>query len=576
MVEKMTAKLNSFLFSYLRDKGVKHIFGIPGDYILPLYKALEETEGIDYVVATHEPNAAFSADAYGRTSGLGVMLVTYGVGGFNAMNGVAGAYTEQSPLLIISGGPPTNKIESESVFSAQAHHIVNSTTSQLDAFRNVTDLVLRIESPEEASEKINLAAEHAMQKRLPVYLEIPTDLMNAEIPVKSSFISNKKSDSTSIEKATKHFIERINKAQRPVIYAGIETSRYRLQDAIRTISLKKNIPIVTSILGKGVINESDPNLLGLYAGVLSQSNEIRDYVENSDLVIMVGVKITDVNCGAFTADLNRENLLIAKSDYIGDSYQKFTNNIHLKDFITSLAGKLEESDLAKQIPSFNKQDFSDSKFIIDRYFSIIEKYIDNNHVIVADTGDSCYGSLFIKTKRDNGYIAPTFYNTMGFSVPAALGIQLADPTTRPIVLVGDGAFQMTGTEFTNMIRQGLNPIVILLNNDGFGMQRIFVDGNFNDINTWDYSHITSLMSGGEYFRAETDDQFQTALLESLKITDKPVLLEAMIPKGEISSGMQLMKKALMREKTGICPLNEDGIDCGLEESCSFCRASIWQ
>jgi TPP-dependent 2-oxoacid decarboxylase len=242
MVEEMTAKLNSFLFSYLRDKGVKHIFGIPGDYILPLYKALEETEGIDYIVATHEPNAAFSADAYGRTSGLGVMLVTYGVGGFNAMNGVAGAYAEQSPLLIISGGPPTNKIESKSVFSAQAHHIVNSSTSQLDAFRNVTDLVLRIESPEEASEKINLAAEHSMQKRLPVYLEIPTDLMNAEIPVKSSFISNKKSDSTSIEKATKHFIERINKAQRPVIYAGIETSRYRLQDAIRTISLKKKHP----------------------------------------------------------------------------------------------------------------------------------------------------------------------------------------------------------------------------------------------------------------------------------------------------------------------------------------------
>ncbi len=572
----MQENLGSFLFSYLRDIGVKHVFGIPGDYILPLYKALEETDNIEYVVATHEPCAGFTADAYGRTAGLGVVLVTYGVGGFNVMNAVAGAFAEQSPLLVISGGSPTNKVAGQSVFTAQAHHIVNAETSQLNAFKNITQAAIRIESLNEAAHKIRFSAEEAMKAQLPVYLEIPTNLMTALLPETVNSTMASANNKTGIDQAINHFMNRIETADRPVIYAGIETSRYNLQENILAIASKRNIPIVSSILGKGAIDESHPNVLGVYAGVLSQSLELRQYVEESDLVIMIGVKVTDVNCGAFTANLKRDNLLIAKSNYIGDSYQKFTGNIHLPDFFERLSASLGQSANDSEMPIFEKADLSNSEFIIDRYFTIIEKYLNQSHVIVVDTGDSCYGSLFIKTKRDNGYVAPTFYNTMGFSVPAALGIQLADPTSRPIVLVGDGAFQMTGTEFSNMIRMKLNPIVVLLNNNGFGMQRIFVDGNFNDINTWDYGNITELMGGGVIFRAENNEQFETTFKEALKNRNEPTLIEAIIPKGEISTGMQQMKKALMREKTGICPLNEDGINCALEESCAFCRASIWE
>jgi indolepyruvate decarboxylase len=573
---KAQQPLGHFLFSFLRDQGVRHCFGIPGDYILPLFKVLEQTEGIEAVVTTHEPCAAFSADAYGRYTGLGVLLLTYGVGGFNAMNGVAGAYAESSPLLVISGGPRRGSGSPRSLFTPETHHAVKHLSSQLEAYGHITDLAQRIESPGEAAAMIRQSVRHAMRAKLPVYLEIPTDMLMEEIPVPAEDPPPEAVDSDTLDEAVSFFIERLHGADDPVLIAGAEVGRYGLQREIRELMTARNMPVATSVLGKGLFDEKEPGILGVYAGVISQNDEMRRIVESADLVLMIGVKVTDVNCGAFTANLRKSRLLVAKSGHVGDGYMRFSDSIPLDRFVKRLAEKIAPMEFSQAWPIIPMPDLSASEILMDRYLSVIDKHLDEQTIVIADTGDACYGSLFMTVRRENGYLAPTFYNTMGFSVPAALGVQLAEPASRPIVLVGDGAFQMTGLEFSTLLSRGLNPVIIVFNNSGYGMQRIFVDGRFNDIRLWDYTRIVDFTGGGQAFRVENDVDMERALQAALRYEEGPSLIEAVVPKGELSTGLATLGKALVREKTGACPLKQDGVSCRHENSCAFCRATIWK
>jgi TPP-dependent 2-oxoacid decarboxylase len=571
--------LSHFLFSYLRDIGVRHCFGLPGDYILPLFKALEETPGIEAVVATHEPCAAFSADAYGRFAGLGVLLVTYGVGGFNAMNGVAGAYAESSPLLVISGGPRRDATDSATYLAPAMHHYVKHQTSQLEAYRHVTDLALRMEAPEMAAATIRRAAAHAKRLKLPVYLEIPTDLMQADIPVFSQENLAEQEDDTAVEGAVSLFLDRIYAARNPVLLVGEEVGRYGLQPQVRQIMKARNIPVATSVLGKGIFDETEAGMLGIYAGVISRTPEVRKIVEEADLVVMLGVKMTDVNCGIFTADLVRERILVAKSGWLGNDALRFSGSIPFDRFVTTLADRILPADSPRawpRLPAASYAAYDDSRALMDRYLALIESHLDDRTVVIADTGDACYGSLFMTTRRDNGYLAPTFYNTMGFAVPAALGVQLADPGCRPVVLVGDGAFQMTGLEFSNLASRGLNPIVVVFNNGGYAMQRIFTDGAFNNIKQWNYARLVDLVGGGQARRVTTAEEMKSALQTAIEFTQGPSLIEAVVERGEISAGLRRFGQALRREKTGMCPLNESSVPCTHEDHCGFCRAAIWE
>ncbi len=568
--------LGSFLFDHLQDAGVNHVFGIPGDYILPLFKTLESTPGIEPVVGTHEPNSAFSADAYARLNGLGVLLITYGVGGFNAMNGVACAYAESSPLLVISGGPPRGVKFKDDPVTTQAHHLVKHPGSQLEAYSQITARALRIEDPATAAATIIAATTEAVQRKLPVYLEIPTDLMTAEIPILQQPVQRQTVAAEGLNQAVSFFCDRIEKATNPIILAGAEISRFGLQAELQAISAARGIPIATSVLGKGTFDETAPNILGMYAGVISQNSQVREIVESADLVIMLGMKITDVNCGAFTANLRRDQILVAKSAWIGDGFLRFAADLTLPQFIKALATQLPATEISPAGYPEISTSYPHQISPMDQYLSTINDHLSPEHIIVADTGDSIYGSLSLTTRRENGYLAPSFYNSMGFAVPAGLGVALAVPDSRPIMLVGDGAFQMTGLEFSNFVKLGLNPIVIIFNNRGFGMQRVFVDGPFNDIPGWDYGKVVEMVGGGDFFQVTSPDEMATTLKSALAEPADPVLIEALVEKGTISTGLQIFGEALRREKQGVCPLNAAKTPCDHETQCAFCRAAIWE
>ncbi len=326
-----------------------------------------------------------------------------------------------------------------------------------------------------------------------------------------------------------------------------------------------------------MLEEDGKLCYGVYAGVVSSSKDIRTFVEQADLVIMLGTKMTDVNCGIFTADIDQEKILIAKNGYAGSYTECVNDNLDFYRFITGFAQFINPKPVRHnnlKIPPFQ---IPQTNSVMDQYLRIIEEHITKEHVIVADTGDSCYGSLAMRMKSDNSYFAPLFYNTMGYAVPASVGIQLAMPDKRPVVLVGDGAFQMTGMELSTSLRLGLNPIIIIFNNSGYGMQRVFQDGNFNTLTPWNYTSITKLIGGGIAQKVETVQNFQNTLQNAMQTKDSLFVIEALVPKGDISTGLKTFTDAAKREKTGICPFleNPDHV-CSVSSSCGFCRASIWQ
>jgi len=571
--------LASFLFSHLAKLGVRHAFGVPGDFILPLYAALEDNEDIEAVVSTHEPCAAFAADGYGRTSGLGVLLVTYGVGGYNALNGVACAFAESSPLLVISGGLPRGYDHGTELLSPMSHHAVQDPADQLEVFARVTTQTFRLEDEETAAATIRDAAAVAVRTRLPVYLEVPTDMMRLAIPVEGAAPSADVGvDSASVGHAVGRFVRRIEAADSPVLLLGVEAARFGLRAEVEQIMEARGIPAAVTPLGKGVIAETHPLALGMYAGVLSADPSVRSTVERSDLVILLGAKVTDVNCGAFTADLRRDRLLVATTRWVGDGYARYDPSPPLSVFVRELAARLPALDSPPPAPTISRFDWGDSDSAMDRYLGVIAAGLEDHEVIVADTGDSLYGSLPIRTPRAGGYVAPAFYNSMGFAVPAALGVQLADPSCRPIVLVGDGAFQMTGLELSSMVSRGLDPIVVLFNNGGYGMQRVFADGSFNDVGTgWSYGRVVDLVGGGRSSVARSPEELETALAEARGYREGPSVVEVMVDKGVISTGLRVLGDAFKREKTGLCPLRAGGPEpCEHHRQCAFCRAGDWR
>ncbi len=565
--------LGHFLFSLLASLGVRHVFGIPGDYVLTLFRALDETPGIEAVVATHEPHAAFSADAYGRQTGLGVLLVTYGVGGFNAMNGVAGAYAERSPLLVVSGGPPTTYVHGTDPLTPHHHHIVKSASSQMDAYRSITAGTVRLTDAAAAPEQFRLAVAMARSERLPVYVEVPTDLMDVLVAPGPTPPATEW-DPAPLERAADLFAARIGAATSPVLLVGEEVARFGLQDAIRRLMATRTIPAFMTVLGKGALSETSPGILGVYAGVLSASPAARVAVEASDLVVMLGSQVTDVSCGVFTADLDPGRLLIAKCDWVGDGTSRFEGRISFPRFVEALAARVP-AGAPRGWSAPPRPRPGDS--LMDRYMAAIDHGLAADEVLVTDTGDSTYGSLVVRPRRDRGYLASSFYNTMGFAVPAALGAALAEPGIRPVVLVGDGAFQMTGLEISNLVRHRIGATVLLFNNEGFGMQRIFVDGPFNDVARWDYSKVPELVGGGGYFRVDSPEALVLAMEAARLRPGEPTLVEVILPKGDLSTGLQAMQLAFVRNRTGACPLRAgDAGACGHESTCAFCRATIWK
>jgi len=323
----------------------------------------------------------------------------------------------------------------------------------------------------------------------------------------------------------------INQARQPVILADVEVHRFGLQDQLLKLARKTNIPVAATVLGKSVIGEHHPFYLGIYEGAMGRE-AVRRYVESSDCVILLGAFMTDINLGIYTARLDPARSIYATSEKLSIRYHSY-EEVRFKDFVSGLLRLPLRRRKLGRIPhpapitphAARRTPRSRKPLSVRHLFERLNTFLTDDTVVVADVGDALFGAadLFIRERTE--FISPAYYTSMGFAVPASIGAQLANPKLRPLVLVGDGAFQMTGMELATVARCGLNPVVVLLNNRGYGTERHMQDGPYNDVWPWQYHRLPEVLGAGRGFVVETEAELDHALLEAERWTKSFCLLE---------------------------------------------------
>lgn len=536
------ATVGSHLFRRLREAGVDVTFGVPGDFVLPLYAA-QERFSMRTVVCTHEPGAAFAADAYARLRGLGVALATYGAGALNMVNAVAMAYAEHTPLLVVSGAPDTGRRGPD----VYLHHRVKSFESQVRIFREVTVAAEVIESAEDAAAKIDAVVAAVKARRRPGYLEIPRDLVSAALPnpVAQSVsavaeAAEAATDPGALQEAVDEIAAHLAAAKRPALYAGIGVRRYGLTQAAVRLAEAWGLPVATSVMGKASFPESHPQFVGVYMGALGDPLA-RAELEQSDCVLALGVIKSDVNTGFWTADLDEDRVIGFGERSVRVRHHRF-DGVPIGAVVQALAARQPPSIRAFVAPKAElpPAPAGYAPLTTQQIIGGLRRLEQSAYHFVADVGDAWFVGLEL---RADIFLAPGYYATMGYAVPGALGAGLADGNRRPFVLVGDGAFQMTGVELATLVDAKLSPIVLLLNNASYMMLEALDEPHaYYKRRPWDYVAIAKAVGvPGE--RAATGAAFATALKRAVDAKG-PYFIEAIVDSSDRSPVMTRLREHL--------------------------------
>jgi indolepyruvate decarboxylase len=510
---KTSASIGEYLIQRLYAHGVRHVFGIPGDYVLGFYDQLHKSK-LRIINTCDEQGAGFAADAYARVRGLGAVCITYCVGGLKVANTTAEAFAEKSPVVVISGAPGLKEREKNPLL----HHKVREFDTQKKVFEQLTVASTVLSDPQTAFQEIDRVLHAALRYKRPVYIELPRDLVAVPgIPHHRALEIHERSDPKSLRAALAEAEEMINAAIQPVILADVEVHRFGLQDAVLKLVQKTNIPVAATVLGKSVIGEQHPFYLGIYEGAMGRE-EVRQYVEQSDCVIMLGAFMTDINLGVYTARLDPARSIYATSEKLSIRYHTY-EDVRFKDFMRGLLKLRLRRRSLRNIPRptpmnhFSARNGA-TKLTVKRLFQRLNTFLSEETVVVADVGDALFGAMDLFIRHRTEFLGPAYYASMGFAVPASIGVQFANPKLRPLVLVGDGAFQMTGLELATIARYGLNPVVVVLNNSGYGTERHMQDGPYNDVWPLEYSRFPDLIGAGRGFVVKTERELDRALAEA--------------------------------------------------------------
>lgn len=509
-----TTTVGKYLVKRLEQVALKHIFGVPGDYMLPFFDYLEESK-MKVINNCNELNAGYAADAYARINGLSAICVTYDVGGLSALNAVVGSFAERLPVIVISGGPKTTE--------RPHHHLLHHTIGEMDLqykiYEKATVAAVVLMDPKKAPEQIDETIAACIRLKRPVYIEVPLDIIDVpcsapdnDFKVDTSILSDK----GCLKEAVEETVEILKKAKDPIILAGIEPHRFHIQKELQDLIDHTGYPFAVSLLGKSVLGEKHPQFLGVYGGVASR-NEARIAAQDSDCILCLGTLMTDIEIGHERPMHDQSKLILANSEKVRIRHHTY-ENVSLKDFMTGLKEKLPKGKMRPLRVKHPSEDAKgkfipkpDDKITVKRFYERMNSFITGDDIIIAETGDSIFSAADLFLPEGARFLDQAFYLSIGYSIPATLGAQLAAPKRRVVTFVGDGAFQMTGQELSTIIWHGLKSVIFLMNNEGYAVERIMNDGPYNDLNNWKYHLIPEVFNGKRGIEVRTEGELEIAL-----------------------------------------------------------------
>jgi indolepyruvate decarboxylase len=537
--------LTERLLKALADRGATEVFGIPGDFALPLFREIERCGLLPLHTLSHEPAVGFAADAAARMrGGLGVAAVTYGAGAFNIVNAVAGAYAERVPLVVLSGAPAAH----EAASGLLLHHQVKTLDSQWRVFEELTVARARLDDARQAPQQIARVLDAALRESRPVYLEIPRDM--PQRPCDEVVATPPPAvDTEALAACADELLERMGRAKRPMLMVGVEVRRYGLEGKVAELSRRLGIPVVTSFMGRGLLSDTDVPLRGTYLG-LAGDPDLSAEVEASDGLLLLGVIVSDTNFAVSARRIDLRFAIQALDGRVVMGHHVYPD-VPLARLVDELLERAPRPALRSEVahvprasPPGAPSDSSPSALVPADIANAVNRLMRRHGPmpIACDVGDCLFTAMDI---APTALIAPGYYAGMGYGVPAGLGLQVATGQ-RPIVLVGDGAFQMTGWELGNALRCGADPIVLVFNNAGWEMLRVFEpEARFNDLGRWDFASMAAGM-GGDGQRVDTVSQLTDALERAYATRGRFQLIDVRLAPGARSPTLSRFVNAVKR------------------------------
>lgn len=529
-------KVSDYIIQELSKLGIKNIFGVPGDYNFNLIDSVERNLKVQWTGSTNELNAGYAADGYARLNSFGTVITTYGVGELSAINAIAGSFAESIPVVMLVGIPSTKHIENKSII----HHnfAPPDYCNFAEMYSKVTAKAVYLTKDSKIKDEIDECIDILIKTRKPVYIAVPKDICSWEIenePPEHDILS----DETSLIEASSRITDLIKNASNPVIITDSLIKRFTSEYETERFINKSNIPFCSFLMGKGIIDESHKNYLGTFLGK-TLSAELLDILNSSDCVVSIGTIYCDFN--TFNAPLNfkPDDMINIQGNYVTVQNKKY-ENVYMKDLLKHLSENIEKQK-SKKIPQINgyqktqisKIENLDSEYLYPR----IQEFLKPNDIFICDTGIALFGTAPMKFPDKIKFENQFFWASIGWGTPAALGTNLAKIYRRTILLTGEGAHQLTVQEISNIISHNLHPVIIVINNSGYTIERMLSknpNDNYNNINSWDYTKLPAIFGKNVFAgQARTNKEFDDLLkLAETEQKTKMCYIEVFTEKSDI-------------------------------------------
>lgn len=504
-----------YLIQELNKLGINDFFGLPGDYNFNILYAIGDNENTNWVGCTNELNAGYAADGYARVNGYGALVTTYGVGELSAINAVAGSYAENIPVFKIVGVPATKFIKKNALIHHNFQHPDYYAFER--AFSNVVETTAYLDE-NNAKQEIDRLLSVFIENKRPVYVAIPVDICNLEIE-NSPNIKEAKTDEKALAEAVKEALKLVKESKSPLILGDVLVKRYRARKEFDSLVENTKFPVSNLLMGKGIVEADNKMYLGTF---LSEYENLNAYnaLNDSDCVISVGVINSDLNTYRTGLPFQPSDFIEIQGTYTIIKHKKY-ENILMKDMITALAEQIEARDIKipEKTPSFEKVKPADNSKLTAKYiYPRLQEFLQPNDMLFVETGIIPHGFAPTRLQKNTEVNTQTLWGSIGWATPASFGGQMAAKDRRTILITGEGSHQLTAVEISNMMKHNLKPIVIVINNSGYTIERMLSNDPmdfFNDIVEWDYSKLPQVFKGDVWIKqAKTAIEFDEVLKQA--------------------------------------------------------------
>jgi len=567
-----TFTVADYLLTRLKQLNVTEVFQIPGDYVKHFTQTLEHFPGVNAIGCANELDAGYAADAYGRTRGLAAISLQYGVSTYSALNAIAGAYVERSPIVVISATPGSDARNITNMYGVLYHHSTGNIQADEEIFKHVTVGAITLSTSVAAAEQIDNLIIQALTHQRPVYIACYKEVW-AEIcpqpsatPLKALVI---KSEPLALQNALTQAWLQITSAKKPLIFAGVEVLRHGLAPLLQQIIDASGFLYTTTTLGKTVLDEGGDKFIGTYADAASIDSVVKTVAE-SDCFLTLGTIMTDDYL--FFIENQYPNVVLANTEQVRVGYYLY-EGVTMADFMEGLLHLFKTSKPGKTIPAYPLKEKaipqpvypepwlsnSDKQWVHDesvitynRFFQHMMKFLTDNKLlseIVMTYGVSC--SLYVATNtyglKQNSFISSAAWQCIGYETGAAMGAQMGSGK-QAWTVAGDGAFMMICQSLSTLARNKLNAVIFVMSNQVYAIEQVYVDissfnpgpenvfDTFDILPKWDYMALAKAFNADGH-RVKTIDELNNLLKTLAHTVDKPTLVEVVIPQKDLPDQM---------------------------------------